>query len=105
MARKKGGFKSAPKTPHEKMIAKLKEIDPYFVDSIYSAKDDDLNGKMATIAKQQTEVEAAQSADEDLKKKKEELKTLNETYSVPLNALKLKRKFIYSVLKERGKAP
>lgn len=96
---------SAPKTPFEKMVAKLKEVDPYFVESIYASKDEDLNAKFGSLAKQMTEVENARENDEDLKTKKEELKVLNETYTEPLKAIKLKRKFIYKVLEERGKVP
>lgn len=96
---------SAPKTPFEKMVAKLKEVDPYFVESVYSAKDEDLYSKFGTLAKNMTEIENARDNDEDLKVKKEELKVLNETYTEPLKAIKLKRKFIYKVLEERGKVP
>lgn len=96
---------SAPKTPFEKMVAKLKEIDPYFVESVYSSKDDDLFSKFGSLAKSMTEVENARDNDVDLKTKKEELKVLNETYTEPLKAIKLKRKFIYKILEERGKVP
>lgn len=96
---------SGPKTPFEKMVAKLKEIDPYFVESIYSSKEEDLNSKFGSLAKHMTEIENARDNDEDLKAKKEELKILNESYTEPLKAIKLKRKFIYKVLEERGKAP
>jgi hypothetical protein len=103
MGRKKGS--SAPKTPFEKLVAKLKEVDPYFVESIYSSKDEDLNSKFGSLAKQMTEIENARDNDDDLKAKKEELKVLNETYTEPLKAIKMKRKFIYKVLEERGKVP
>lgn len=96
---------SGPKTPLEKLMAKLKELDPYFIDSALSSKDEELTSKLAEIAKNQTQIENAQSEDEDIKRMKEELKVANESYTIPLNALKLKRKFIYKILEDRGKAP
>jgi polysaccharide deacetylase 2 family uncharacterized protein YibQ len=94
-----------PKTPMQKLMAKLKDIDPYFIDSVLASKDDELTLKLAEIAKNQTQIENAQSEDEDVKKLKEQLKVANESYTIPLNALKLKRKFIYKILEERGKVP
>lgn len=93
------------KTPREKLETKLKEADPYFIEAIYLSDDDTLVAKLADIAKHTTQIENSQAADPDLSEAKEKVKVLNESYTIPLNTLKLKRKFIYALLEERGKAP
>lgn len=94
-----------PLTAIEKMEKKLKEIDPNFLASVYSAKDAELETRMAGYAKDMTGIENARDEDPDIKSKKEELKVMNQTYSEPLNAIKLKRKYIYKILGDRGKLP
>lgn len=93
--------KRGPKT----LFDKVKEIDPYFAEEVYSATDDKLNEKLSTIAKEMTTNEIARDNDLDLKRLKEQARVAGETYSVPLKACKLKRQFIYNILKERGKIP
>jgi len=92
-------------TAMEKMEKKLKEIDPYFVEGVYASNEDELNKKMGVYAKEMTSVENARDEDPDIKAKKEELRVLGSTYSEPLAAIKMKRKFIYKVLGDRGKLP
>lgn len=94
-------MKKGPKT----LFDKVKEIDPYFIEEVYKDTDNKLNDRLSTIAKEMTTQEDARDADPDLKSLREQLKTAGETYSKPLNALKLKRKLIYKILVERGKAP
>lgn len=94
-------MKKGPKT----LFDKVKEIDPYFIEEVYKATDDNLNSRLSTIAKEMTTHENARDNDPDLKKMREQLKSAGETYSKPLNALKLKRKLIYKILEERGKVP
>ena len=43
--------------------------------------------------------------DQDLKSLREQAKQAAKTYTEPLAALKLKRKLVYKILEERGKAP
>lgn len=93
--------RKGPKT----LFDKVKEIDPYFVQEVYSATDDNLDERLSTIAKEMTTNENKRDEDEDIKKLREQLKVANETYSRPLTALKLKRKLIYKILEERGKVP
>jgi hypothetical protein len=93
--------KKGPKT----LFDKVKEIDPTFVDEVYMSTDDKLDARLSQIAKDMTTFENQRDADMDIKSLKEQLKTANETYSLPLNALKLKRKLVYKILEERGKAP
>ena len=94
-----------PLTAIEKMEKKLKEIDPDFLGSVHSSKTEDLEKRMLGYAKDMTGIENARDEDPDIKAKKEELKVLNSTYGDPLNAIKLKRKYIYKILGDRGKLP
>lgn len=98
MARK---FRKGPKT----LFDKVKELDPYFAEEIYSATDEKLNEKLAQMAKDLTTNEIAMAKDMDLKALREQAKTAAETYTVPMRALKLKRQFVYKILEERGKVP
>ena len=93
--------KKGPKSLYDK----VNELDPIFASEIYASKDEDLMGRMAKIGKEQTTVEDARDEDVDLASLREQLKVAGETYSEPLKALKLKRKLIYKILKDRGKAP
>jgi hypothetical protein len=93
--------RKGPKT----LFDKVKEADPYFVQEVYSMTDEKLDEKLSEMAKQVTQNENARDADDDIKKLREQLKTANQTYSVPINTLKLKRKLIYKILEERGKVP
>lgn len=89
-----------PKT----LFDKVNDLDPTFASEVYTLKEDQLNGKLAEMAKNQTEIEDAREADVDLKSLKEQAKVANETYSEPLKAMRLKRKLITKILQERGKA-
>ena len=94
---RRGGFK------RKTLADKINEIDPNFVTEVYSMRDADLDTKLATMAKARSETEEAQKADVDIITAKAGLKTLNETYTEPLKALKLKTKFIVQILKDRGR--
>jgi FtsZ-binding cell division protein ZapB len=83
---------------------KVNEVDPIFASEVHTLKEEELNMKLATYSKQQTEIEDARENDDDLKSKKEQVKVAGETYGEPLKALRLKRKLVYKVLQERGKA-
>lgn len=94
-------MRKGPKTIYDK----VNEIDPHFANEIFAMKEEDLMTKLANMAKEQTTIENARDADEDIKALREQLKVAGETYREPLNALKLKRKLIYKVLEDRGRAP
>jgi hypothetical protein len=89
-----------PKT----LFDKVNDLDPTFASEVYLLKEEQLNGKLAEMAKHQTEIEDAREADIDLASLKEQAKVANESYSEPLKAMRLKRKLITKVLQERGKA-
>lgn len=81
----------------------VKEVDPDFASEVYALSPEQLDAKLVTMAKTQTEIEDAKSKDMDLKSKQEQAKEAGKVYSTQFKALKLKRKFIFQVLQERGK--
>jgi len=91
--------KKGPKTLWDKVNA----IDSTFAAEIYSRSDESLKDGLVTMANHANSIEEAKENDPDLKSIKEQLKTANQTYSEPLNAIKLKRKLSIQVLRERGK--
>lgn len=90
--------KKGPKT----LFDKVKDLDPTFVEEVYMLKNEQLNDKIAGMAKDRTLLEVSQSKDSDIKSLKEQLKTANETYTLPIKAIKMKTKLIYKILQERG---
>jgi hypothetical protein len=82
---------------------KVNELDPGFASEVFSLKDDQLNDKLALMAKHRAEIEEAKTSDESIKRLREELKVAGESYSEPLKGIKLKTKLVIEVLKERGK--
>lgn len=96
--------KKAPKGPPT-LYDKVKAVDEDFVNAVYTYSDEQLNEKLSEMAKTTSFQELERDADQDLKSLKEQANEAAKTYSLPLNALKLKRKLIYSILAERGKAP
>jgi hypothetical protein len=82
---------------------KVNEIDPSFASEVFSLKDEELNGKLALMAKHRAEIEEAKSSDEDLRRLRDEIKVAGESYSQPLKGIKLKTKLVVEILKGRGK--
>lgn len=89
-----------PKT----LFDKVKDIDPTFIEEVYVLSEDQLKAKLVGMLKEQTDLETAKDSDTDLKQKQEAARVAGETYSVPFKAIKLKRRMIFQVLGERGKA-
>ena len=98
MARK---ARKGPKT----LWDKVKEVDETFAQEVYGATDDNLKSRLSTICIQMTLNENEMEKDQDLKSLREQAKQAAKTYTEPLAALKLKRKLVYKILEERGKAP
>lgn len=82
--------------------SKLEKMDPEFVNSVEAMSSDDLKSRIVLIAKQMEEVSQAKKDDLDLQRAKEQLKVMNETYSEPLKAAKLKTKYLIELLASRG---
>lgn len=87
------------------LFDKIKAIDSEFPEGLVSATDEVLNGKLSDLAKQQTQVEEERALDTDLKSLQEQAKHAASGYNERTNACKLKRRYVYGILKERGKAP
>lgn len=87
------------------LFDKIKEIDAEFPEGLISATDEVLNTKLAELAKQQTSIEEERAADTDLKSLQEQAKHAASGYNERTQACKLKRRYVYGILKERGKAP
>lgn len=83
---------------------KLHKVDSFFVEEVEAMDAEKLDTRLANLAKYQQEVMDAQSNDIDIQKHQELLKNAKETYSGPLKASRLKMKFVYELLKEKGKA-
>lgn len=94
-----------PTTRKGKMEAKLKEkVGPEVVETLLASDSDELQEKLATLAKYEDETEEAQEKDEAIQRMAEELKNLKAPYTETLKGIKLQRSFIAMLLRERGKA-
>jgi hypothetical protein len=92
----------APKGP-ETLYDKVKKFDEELATRVTVLTDDELTKKLTTFADEDDRVEGAREQDTDLAHIRTELKTANETYTVPLKRNKLRRKLVLQTLKERGK--
>jgi len=96
----KGKKERQPQT----LRGKLHKVDPFFVEEVESMDAEKLDTRLANLAKYQQEVMDAQSNDIDIQRHTEMLKNARETYTTPMKASRLKMKFVYELLKEKGKA-
>jgi hypothetical protein len=92
----------APRGP-KSLIDRVRDLDPTFADEAYSLSDEALKEKLVTMSKHGQDIDTAKKADQDIKTKREELKVMNQTYSEPLKAIKLKTKLSLEILADRGK--
>jgi hypothetical protein len=83
---------------------KFAELAPEFKDAVEGATDEDILSKLGEVAKSEELNQRMMSEDEDLAEKKEAAKFAAESYSETTKANKLKRAYLYNVLKARGKA-
>jgi len=82
--------------------AKINDIDEAFCGSIRSSSSDEIKEKLIKLDRYENELHGAREDDMDLASKKEALKVANQTYTEPLNAIKLKRSFALKILDEQG---
>lgn len=80
----------------------VKEEFPEFFDSMQSAQSDELNLTLAMLAKGREETQDAKEADEALEQAQITARELAAPYRDAQKAIRLKSKFIVTVLKERG---
>ena len=85
------------------LFDKVKELDPTFIEEVYSQSGDALKDRVLALTREEQEIETAKQADSSIPAIKEELKAANETYSIPLKAIKMKRRLIMEILGEKGK--
>jgi len=94
--------KRAKKGP-ETLWDKVKKFDSDLAVGINGMTEDELKGRLVSIAEGDRKLEDAKEVDVDLISARENLKTCNETYSRPLKENKLRRRLILETLEGRGK--
>lgn len=75
---------------------------PEFAQEAATLSADDLSGRLAQFAIDFDEVEKAKEADEELENTRKKLSELGAPYKDSKKALRLKSKYIISLLKEKG---
>jgi hypothetical protein len=75
---------------------------PEFVGEVQGLSVDDLNGRLAVIAKAQQENDENQENDEELAAAKLNAKELGDAYREPRKALRTKTKYLVLLIKEKG---
>ena len=83
-------------------VEKVQEEMPDFVGEVVGLSVDDLNKRLAAIAKASQENDENQEKDEDLAKAKLLAKELGDDYREPRKTLKKKTKYIVALIKEKG---
>jgi FtsZ-binding cell division protein ZapB len=101
-SKKQGGGKA--ETRKAKLEAQLIEkAGQDVVDTLLSATHEELREKTGSLAKYEDETEEAQEKDEEIQRLTEELKAAKGPYKDTLAGIKLQRKFIGMLLREKGK--
>lgn len=90
--------RKGPKTLEDK----VRDLDQEFVNEVRAGTTDAIKDRLIKMDKYEVELQEAKKEDMDLASKREALKVANQTYSEPLNAIKLKRAFALKVLAEKG---
>jgi hypothetical protein len=92
------------KTRSKKTLAdKVRDLAPEFADAALIMSDDQLKDKLVEMAKYDEELEEAKKNDLDLQEKKAVYDAAKESYTEPLKANRIKRKFILEILANRHK--
>lgn len=92
-----------PKKGPETLYDKVKKFDEDLAVRVNVMTDQELLDKLTRYADDDDKIEDAKAQDTDLVSLREQLKTANDTYNVPLKQNKLRRKLVLQSLKERGK--
>lgn len=83
---------------------KIQEEMPDFVGEVLGLTVQDLNNRLAAIAKASHENDENQKNDEELNQAKAHARELGQTYAEPRKALKKKTKYIVKLIQEKGGA-
>ncbi|MDE2425742.1 MAG: hypothetical protein KGO96_07530 [Elusimicrobia bacterium] len=75
-----------------------------WMDAVSVAPEDEINKRISEIAKAQAELDILKKVDPELLSAKESYDNLMEPYRIDSKENKLKIKFAYKVLKDRGRA-
>lgn len=81
---------------------KFADLPKEFKEAVSSEKDDALNARISTLAKNEELNQKAKKEDEDLNNLKDRVAVASAGYKEATKAYKLKMKFIMSVLDSRG---
>lgn len=82
--------------------SKWDDLSPEFKSSIDGASKEDLQGKLAEVAKALELNSAAQKADQDLNEKKQAVKDANAGYAEAKKAQRLKAEYLIVALSDKG---
>jgi len=82
--------------------AKIKKEYPQFVEEIASLSVDQLNSRLAELAKQTDEVEQAKDDDEELDSAKDKVSEFSAPYRDAKKMLKLKSRYVIGLIREKG---
>lgn len=74
-----------------------------FKNAVGSAQDEELRTKVMTLCKAEEEAIEARANDHALTEAKDKVKEFSAPYSETLKGIKIRRRYILKVLKERGK--
>jgi hypothetical protein len=78
-------------------------LDREWMDAVVGSSVDDINKRIAELAKAEEENKAAMKADEDLAEKKEAVKFASESYRENTKGYKLRMRWIMQVLADMSK--
>lgn len=88
--------------PKKSPLEKLREEQPSFVDEVVGLSVDQLNNRLARLAKDAELNEEAKEDDEDLAKAQAEASELSAPYKDAKKMIRLKSRFIISLIKDKG---
>jgi hypothetical protein len=81
---------------------KIREEHPEFAEAVQSLSVGELDQRLAELAKQNEQVAEAKDADEDLAEARERASQMAAPYSESIKLIRLKSKYIISLIKERS---
>lgn len=92
------------KTSKKSLEKQMSEENPEFVSEVASATTDELNNRIAQLAKDQEEVDQAKAADSGLEDLRAQVSLAAAPYNDSKKALKLKTKYLIQLMKDRGQS-
>jgi len=93
-----------PKKEKKTLADIIREEYPEFFDEVQALSVEELNTRLATLAKNAEEVEESKENDEELRAAKATASELAAPYRDAKNAIRKKNKFVISLIKDKGGA-